>query len=155
VGSSAGAHQHEEPAATNEHQHGAVDAQQAEQLGPFFAAVHGLSQALANDDVKTYNERAAELPVPELPSLKSLTANLKQAPAPTLEAARAKFLPFSMAVVDLAQALRRQGRDPGVKVYKCPMYPKLGQNAFWIQSQGPLRNPFYGSEMLECGTEVQ
>ena len=155
VGSSAGTHQHEAPSTTNEHQHGAVDAHQAEQLGPFFAAVHGLSQALANDDVKTYNERAAELPVPELPTLQSLAANLKQAPAPTLEAARAEFLPFSMGVVDLAQALRRQGRNPGVKVYKCPMYPKLGQNAFWIQSQGPLRNPFYGSEMLECGTEVQ
>ena len=155
VGSSAAAHQHKAPAATPERQHGAVDLQQAEQLGAFFAAVHGLSQALANDDVKAYNDRAADLPLPELPSLQSLTANLKQAPAPTLDAARAEFLPFSMAVVDLAQALRGQGRDPGVKIYKCPMYPKLGQNAFWIQSQGPLRNPFYGSEMLECGTEVQ
>jgi hypothetical protein len=37
------------------------------------------------------------------------------------------------------------------KVYHCPMAPKPG---LWIQTKGPLRNPFFGSEMLECGKEV-
>jgi hypothetical protein len=25
----------------------------------------------------------------------------------------------------------------------------------WVQLQAPLRNPFFGAEMLECGTEVK
>jgi hypothetical protein len=35
------------------------------------------------------------------------------------------------------------------------MFPRPGKDALWIQAEGPLRNPFYGSEMLECGTEVK
>jgi Cu(I)/Ag(I) efflux system membrane fusion protein len=126
-----------------------------EQLAPFFQAVHGLGQALANDDVQTYNERAAQLPVPEIPQLGALASRLKETPAKALDDARVEFLPFSMAVAEVAQSLRQHGQDAGVKIYKCPMFPRPGKDALWIQAEGPLRNPFYGSEMLECGTEVK
>ncbi|RPJ23347.1 MAG: DUF3347 domain-containing protein, partial [Planctomycetaceae bacterium] len=55
--------------------------------------------------------------------------------------------------VELAKQLRKE--DPafeGLKVYRCPMAPKPG---LWLQTQGPLRNPYFGSEMLKCGTEVK
>jgi len=28
------------------------------------------------------------------------------------------------------------------------------QPGFWIQTNSPLRNPYFGSEMLDCGSEV-
>jgi hypothetical protein len=46
-----------------------------------------------------------------------------------------------------------------VKVFRCPMVnqaiPGVDKNGFWIQRTGSLRNPFFGSEMLECGVEVK
>ncbi len=81
-------------------------------------------------------------------------SNLPQ--ANSLEDARKEFHPFTARVVDLGKAARDQGgRFSSLKIYKCPMAPKPGQTAFWIQLQGPLRNPFYGSEMLDCGSEVK
>jgi len=34
-----------------------------------------------------------------------------------------------------------------VKVAGCPM-----ANAKWLQKDGPLRNPYFGASMLECGS---
>ena len=55
----------------------------------------------------------------------------------------------------LVQDLRAHTTDLEAKVFRCPMYPKMGQNAFWVQREGPLRNPFYGAEMIECGVEAR
>ncbi|MGA1235664.1 MAG: heavy metal-binding domain-containing protein [Limisphaerales bacterium] len=69
-----------------------------------------------------------------------------------LESAREAFLPFSTALVELVQSLRLLPGDfRSVKVYHCPMAPKPG---LWFQAEGPLANPFYGSEMLPCETAV-
>ena len=155
VGSSAGTHQHDAPHTDAEHQSAAVEVKDPAELGPFFTAVHGLSQALANDNVKTYNDRLAELPVPSDPHLAEATRKLKTSRKEALDAARTEFLPFSMLVAEAARSLRQKGHDHGIKIYKCPMFPRPGQDAFWVQTEGPLRNPFYGSEMLECGTEVK
>lgn len=158
VSSPAGTHDHGNDHIEHndaEHQHGSVEIQNPSELKPYFEAVHGLSQALASDDVTTYNERLAILPVPADPPMAEATQRVKTNRKDTLDNARAEFLPFSMLVSEVARALRQKGHAQGVKIYKCPMYPKLGQNAFWIQTEGPLRNPFYGSEMLECGTEVK
>jgi hypothetical protein len=80
--------------------------------------------------------------------------------ASDLAAARKEFFPFSQAVVEFASRLRSQEAEfKELKIYQCPMAnqavpgaPKVG---FWIQAQGPLQNPFFGAEMLDCGTEVQ
>src|SRR4029079_19673191 len=74
--------------------------------------------------------------------------------AQNLVIARSEFLPFSMAVAEFTQALRGHGGSVAAKVYKCPMYPQPGKTAYWIQSQGPLHNPFFGYEMLDCGQGV-
>ena len=81
-----------------------------------------------------------------------LAALMEGKPAKDLSEARQKFLPFSTALVEIIKQVRKD--DPalaGVKIYHCPMAPKPG---LWMQAQGPLRNPFYGSEMLTCGKEV-
>ena len=73
--------------------------------------------------------------------------------AKNLEEARKNFLPFSTSLVALAKRLRKSDTDfAALKVYHCPMAPKPG---LWLQAKGPLRNPFYGSEMLTCGEEVK
>ncbi len=84
---------------------------------------------------------------------KRLAVISKGEPAKDLTDARARFLPFSTMIVGLAQQLKQQ--DPAfsaLKVYHCPMAPKPG---LWLQSKGPLANPFFGSAMLTCGKEVQ
>ena len=146
-------HESSEPAPSHPHTE-ATPAESAD-LGVFFSAVHELGSALSRDDVQAYNEIAAKLPVPRNPELAAAAEKIKELPAPALDAARVQFLPLSLAVADAAQALRKQGHDSKIKIYKCPMFPRPGKDAFWIQSEGPLRNPFYGSEMLDCGTEVK
>ncbi len=71
-----------------------------------------------------------------------------------LEEIRKGFLPFSNALAAFTVELRKHKQIPA-KVFKCPMYPKVGQTAFWVQSGATTRNPFYGAEMHECGSEVK
>ena len=79
--------------------------------------------------------------------------------AKDLAAARKEFLPFSMAAADLAVQLRSLPVAPVVKIYNCPMVnraiPGADKNGRWVQMEGPLRNPYFGAQMLECGTEVK
>jgi membrane fusion protein, copper/silver efflux system len=72
--------------------------------------------------------------------------------ASDLETARKHFLPFSAAAVNFAKEARKENLRQPVKLYYCPMASKPG---VWLQTKGPLRNPFFGSEMLSCGQEVR
>jgi hypothetical protein len=67
--------------------------------------------------------------------------------ASDLKTAREAFGPLSEAVVAAARA---EGPDAlkelSVKVAFCPMV-----NRSWVQKEDKLRNPYYGSTMLECG----
>jgi Cu(I)/Ag(I) efflux system membrane fusion protein len=72
---------------------------------------------------------------------------------PDLEAVRAGFEPFSTATADLARTVHLHHRE-GVTIYQCPMTPILG-TARWLSRSNQLRNPFFGSAMLECGEEVE
>ena len=63
------------------------------------------------------------------------------AEADDIDTMRAEFKPLSefLAAMDL---------PPGYARAYCPMYDG-GSN--WVQTDGPVRNPYYGSEMLTCG----
>lgn len=64
--------------------------------------------------------------------------------AADLKAARDAFGPLSDAVIAAAQA---DGKSvEGVKVGFCPMVKRS-----WLQKDAKVRNPYYGSAMLECG----
>ena len=133
----------------------------------YFTLVDAISGALAADDLGRYNEAAPKLhaAMPALmevadghkewqPVLKRISESGHLDKAPDLAAARKAFLPLSNAVADLAKVAR-----PGVKIYSCPMVdravPGGTKEGRWIQLKGPLRNPFFGSEMLDCGSEVK
>ncbi len=77
-----------------------------------------------------------------------------------LKEARRAFYPFSMAAATLAQAARRGNADfTTLKVFRCPMtkdaFPGAPNRGEWIQLQPEIRNPWFGADMLDCGSEVK
>ena len=131
----------------------------------FVAAAAAVGDSLAADNLPGFNRTIAKasstldrlqqsLPLdhPWRPWLEKISRDGKLVPAGDLAEARKEFLPFSAAVSEFARTARPQTDAlNAVKLYRCPMAPQPG---FWIQTNGPLRNPYFGSEMLDCGNEV-
>ncbi len=131
----------------------------------FVAAAAAVSESLAADNLAAFNRAAAEvapalekltqsLPPghPWLALLEKISRNGKLVSAGDLAEARKEFLPFSVAVSEFARTARQQSDAlESLKLYRCPMAPQPG---FWLQLEGPLRNPYFGSEMLDCGSEL-
>ena len=80
-------------------------------------------------------------------------------PAPDLASARREFHPLSEQVVALARRMRALPGFETLKIYQCPMtrrsFEGAPAKAAWLQLEGPIRNPYFGAEMLDCGTEVR
>jgi membrane fusion protein, copper/silver efflux system len=79
---------------------------------------------------------------------------------PDLKAARKVFHPLSQAAVALTKRLWRE--DPAfrsIKIFRCPMtkdaFAGAPRTAEWLQFQPEVRNPYFGAEMLDCGSEVK
>jgi Cu(I)/Ag(I) efflux system membrane fusion protein len=73
--------------------------------------------------------------------------------APTeLRTARREFEPFSRELAFGARAERLPVRE-GLHVFQCPMAPVLGTGR-WLARTPTVQNPFFGSAMPDCGTEV-
>jgi membrane fusion protein, copper/silver efflux system len=133
----------------------------------FTGFVFPLNEHLAADNLAGYNEVIAHAEHAAAPlaahfkadSLRAVVGEIlaessKLKAAPDIAKARADYKKFSAATVEFYRAV---GPSLGLaaRLYKCPMYPKAGQNAFWVQGKLPLRNPFFGAEMLDCGVEVK
>jgi Cu(I)/Ag(I) efflux system membrane fusion protein len=67
--------------------------------------------------------------------------------AGNLKKARDAFGKLSAAVIAAAKAEGWKGLD-GVKLGYCPMAAAPGT---WLQKEEKVRNPYYGTLMLECG----
>jgi Cu(I)/Ag(I) efflux system membrane fusion protein len=152
-----------------------LDALTPEQQGPakeFLRLTSDLSGALAADDLNRFNELAPPIHalIPKLidslgsvkalrPGLQKLEGNGHLEKAKDLAGARKEFLPFSMAAVELAKQLRTVELFKETKVFNCPMVnraiPGAAKNGQWVQLETPLRNPFFGAAMLDCGSEVK
>jgi multidrug efflux pump subunit AcrA (membrane-fusion protein) len=72
---------------------------------------------------------------------------------PDLKAAQRDFAYFSTAVADLVRENHLQQTE-GFHIFQCPMAPGIGTGR-WLQRSATLKNPFYGSAMLECGEEIK
>ena len=70
-----------------------------------------------------------------------------------LRGARRDFEPLSTALADVAAAQHLQHREK-LHVFQCPMSPVLGTGR-WLSRTEQIRNPFFGSAMLECGEELK
>ncbi len=144
---------------------------QQKAIGDLISLEHNLSAALAADSVEQFNAITATAgPIVEHVAAafaqsepwKQIIAQIKTASqfktAVDLKDARKLFQPFAAAVVEIARRVRQQPAFAAVRVFRCPMtdqaYPGAPKTAMWVQTNAPLRNPFYGSEMIDCGTEV-
>ena len=96
-------------------------------------------QALAADDFQNASTSLANLVQIADPSVRPLAESA--ASAADIASMRSAFKPLSefLAALDLPNGYARA---------YCPMYDG-GSN--WVQTDGPVRNPYYGSEMLTCG----
>ncbi len=146
------------------------DAQQ-QVAAEFLIATDKISQALAADNLKDFNENASTLHkiIPALSGAftdserRKLVGQIEHTGhwpnAEDLAAARKLFVPFSTAAVEFAKTLQTEAQFKTLKFYKCPMVnqavPDAPKNGFWLQTNGPLRNPFFGPAMLNCGSEVK
>lgn len=161
------------PAMASDSGPSAVAPQHHAALEPLFAAAVGLGAALSADDLAAFNARS--------PGLRKLAFDASQAlatetnlslhaaaaaeaalwPAPaSLAQARQRFHAFVTPLSLLARALPDSARDGAkVKVFRCPMtknsFPGAPKESFWLQAAGPVRNPYHGAAMLECGMEVK
>ncbi len=145
-----------------------LDAQQASAL-LLLEKVSAVGDALSSDDLAAHNSRIAALHTVAMSAAEELGAPGKRlsevahvGPAKTLAEARRQFYPLSMAVAGLALQWKKQlpAIAERVKVFECPMaksaVPSADTNqGRWVQMQAPLRNPFFGNEMLDCGKEIQ
>jgi membrane fusion protein, copper/silver efflux system len=104
------------------------------------------ADALASDDYARYQKLFPEVVTaakvfPQLPALEL---------GDSLKSARRSFEPWSTVVADLVRPHRS---ELGLKIFQCPMAP-VGGKGRWLQRNQPLKNPFFGSAMPDCGTEV-
>lgn len=162
------------PAATAPAERGdALDEQQRNILSGFLARADALRAALSGDNLDGFNREAAKLHdlLPGLlnafdpaPAWHPLVARIESAAhlekAASLKDARKEFYDLSAAVVDLVQKLRsRPGPFTSIKVFQCPMlkqaFPGAPARGLWMQLEGPLRNPYFGADMIDCGTELR
>ena len=127
---------------------------QRETAKQFLTFADALAQRLAADDLAGFNQFAIEKH--EAP--KGMAVDLRT--APDLPMARKSFQPLGDALAAWAAQLRTS--DPafaGVKIYRCPMtadaFPGAPAKAAWVQLSAPIRNPYFGAEMPDCGDEVK
>jgi len=135
-------------------------------LAPVVEVYLVLSEALAADDywaAKDAAEAAHDaFSEPEAPGLTAREAWEQETPRirPALQALhgsdditemRQAFHDLSVPLLALAEAYGLPGPDITYRVAHCPMAMD-GEGASWIQTAEELANPYYGAEMLRCGT---
>lgn len=138
-----------------------------------FALADALAAALAGDDLQSFNNQAAKThdvatalfgaftnSASWLPLVRAVEAASHLVKVADLKEARRSFYPLSTATVTLAQAARRgNGEFSSLKIFRCPMtkdaFPSAPNRAEWIQLGSEVRNPWFGAEMLDCGSEVK
>ncbi|MEI6356661.1 MAG: efflux RND transporter periplasmic adaptor subunit [Verrucomicrobiota bacterium] len=137
----------------------------------FLKAADVVREALAADDLARFNVAAAALhPVvaalPDIGALPALARAGKAAHLPEakdLPSARKSFYPLSTDLVEVVHGLRGMpdiaAAFADMTLYQCPMvkraFPGAPKTASWIQLGGPVRNPWFGADMIDCGTELR
>ncbi len=113
---------------------------------PAATAAQALHQAASQlMDESTLDESAGKL-VQEIASKSEHLHHMD------LAEARKAFKPISHAVVTLATLVRSEDANNAFTHFYCPMVP--GGGGDWLQANGQLLNPYFGSEMLRCGEKV-
>jgi Cu(I)/Ag(I) efflux system membrane fusion protein len=109
-----------------------------------------IQQALADDSMDGVKANAGEVASAAAglgaPAIKIATAAVQLASATEIGDARTKFATLSEATEDYMTGLHLKAPE-GVRVAFCPMVQKP-----WLQKGEAIENPYYGKEMLACGS---
>jgi Cu(I)/Ag(I) efflux system membrane fusion protein len=138
----------------------------AKQLRSVFGAYFAVQEALAGDDLGKAREAAAKLKAAlgavDMKALEGAAHEIwmkhaaslgksvaKLAAAEEIEPARSGF---ALVSEELAAVAERFGPALGGPVYRlhCPMAFN-NRGADWLQPDKPVRNPYFGAQMLSCG----
>ncbi len=151
---------HNETATTN-----TAHTQDTSQLETVFDHYFSVKNALVKTDVSTSSAKAAELVKAVkaieraklstdehtvwIKVMKNVTANAeKMAASNEVAKQRETFVLLSNDMYELAKVSKQQ--TPVYYQY-CPMY-NHGKGANWLSKEEAVRNPYYGSQMLTCGS---
>jgi membrane fusion protein, copper/silver efflux system len=142
----AGGHAHAASAMTSSNPVATTAPTATDKFSTLASAAIDAASALASDDFVRYQKIFPSLApaAAEFPALPKLELG------DSLKAARRSFEPWSTAVADL---LKPHRAHLGLKIFQCPMSPVSGKGR-WVQRGQPLKNPFFGSSMPDCGEEV-
>ncbi|MGV3460276.1 MAG: DUF3347 domain-containing protein [Flavobacterium sp.] len=84
--------------------------------------------------------------------MQDLTANAESiSKSKDVAKQRATFATLSQRIYELAKV---SGHDAPVYYQHCPMY-NGGKGANWISKESAVKNPYYGAQMLTCGSTVE
>lgn len=140
------------------------EAQDSDPLKKTFDAYFGVKDALVKTDSKTTSEEAGKL-LAALKSLKmeSLEMNVHMALMNVLKplTADAKSISESKDITkqrtmfkslskNMYDVIKVSGPDATIYYQYCPM-----QDANWLSMDSTVKNPYYGSQMLSCGSTVE
>jgi Cu(I)/Ag(I) efflux system membrane fusion protein len=145
-----------EPAETE-----AMDGERARLWRDFYQAYLPLAKAMAADDSAHLGHQVEALTsatqrlVDKEPEAKPLAEMITRfRDAKKLDELRPHFRKFNDRLKPLALERGVPAAVEDTLVFlRCPMYPEMGDNAWWVQIDGPAANPYYGASMLRCFDE--
>lgn len=149
-------------------QSSASESQNATPLKPVFKAYFAVKDALVKTDENTAAVKAQELlaaiKAVEMDKLaaaehtawmkvmKDLTANATSI-SKGKDAAQQRQV-FSAISNIIYTLIKTTKQDTPVYYQHCPMYDN-GKGANWLSKENSIKNPYYGSKMLTCGSTVE
>ena len=153
-------HNHNEMAKTN-----TVDTQNTPQLKAVFDSYFSVKDALVKTDAATSSAKANELvkaiKAVEMTKLsneehtvwmkvmKELTANAEKIAA-SKDVAKQREI-FALLSKNMYELVKVSKQETPVYYQHCPMYNN-GKGANWLSKEEAVKNPYYGSQMLNCGS---
>lgn len=142
---------------------------QQKAIREFSEVADAMAEALATDDLAAFTKAsepammltgALTEALKGLPNIETLDSTKHFHGFENLPAARAAFYKFSMAATAVLEPLRKMKGFPELQIWECPMVdqaiPDAPKKGRWIQTQDrPGHNPFFGTEMQDCGKEIK
>ncbi|MBE7175611.1 MAG: DUF3347 domain-containing protein [Mucilaginibacter polytrichastri] len=121
-------------------------------LNALWPKYENLQKALAADDQKAAQTAAGELSsaLDNAPGNEKLAAATKVIATETEIKKQRKL--FAEVSTTLIAQVKKSGLASGtLYLQNCPMYAG-GKGGDWLSADKEIKNPYYGSEMLECGS---
>jgi len=119
-------------------------------VAPLVAAYDEVREALASDDLATAQAKARSLAKGPAEGQPAMAAALgKLSAMADIEDARQAFGDLSKALLEAMKAEPKLAEN--AIAYRCPMAQGYQK---WVQAGPPMRNPYMGKKMLECGSKA-